>query len=471
MITALRSSFPILKQQYRNIKPIGIRTIATLPKYQQNVAVQVDNKNENLVLIDEIGGSRHFTLNRPSKLNAMNIEMVKSFFPYIQAWEKSEDVNLIFLKGSDYGNRKILSSGGDVRAAVDFIKNQDPIMIDILDYEFKMFQYISTLKTPYISIMDGMTIGAGAGLSINTPFRIATEHTLFAMPESAIGLFPDVGAGFYFPRLDGELGTYLACTGHMIKSHDVLYAGLASHFIPSSKLKELESVLIEMNTNDHEKINDAINQFATQHINDEHYKNQHFTLCGEHREIIDRCFKYNSAEEIVDALEKDGSIFAKQARDTILTRSPTSVKIVLKNVRQGAKKGVADMLALEYYLWQKCIAAHDFPEGVTSHLVLKKQPEWKPKTLGEVNDQQLQKEYYDTPPKHPIQFLNDINYHENPHQHFSLPTEKEIQSIIQQHPSWSLNQLVDYYLEKRKNKFGVQEKVTDVWNRYEKNHN
>ncbi|CAO3645079.1 unnamed protein product [Cunninghamella echinulata] len=398
----------------------------------------------------------------------MNIQMVKTFFPYIQAWEKSKDVKLIFLKGTNHGKRRVLSSGGDVRAVVDFLKNKDPIVIDILDYEFKMFQYISTLKTPYIAVMDGMTIGAGAGLSINTPFRIATEHTLFAMPESAIGLFPDVGASFYFPRLDGELGTYLAMTGQTIKSHDVYYAGLASHFVPSSKLEELESLLIKLNTDDHEKINNVINEFAIQHMDNENKNQQHYTLCGENREIIDRCFKYNSAEEIVDALEKDGSLFAKQARDTILTRSPTSVKITLQHLRLGAHMGIADCLAMEYYLWQKCIDGHDFTEGVISHLVLKKQPEWKPRTLSEIDDQQLKKEYFDTPVKYPIQFLNDINYHQHPYQHFSLPTEKEIQHMIQQQPTWALKQISEHFQLERKNKFGVQEKVTDVWNRYKK---
>lgn len=111
---------------------------------------------------------------------------------------------------------------------------------------------------------------------------------------------------------------------------------------------------------------------------------------------------------------------------------------------------------------------HDFIEGVISHLVLKKQPEWKPRTLSEIDDQQLKKEYFDTPAKHPIQFLNDINYHQHPYQHFSLPSEKEIQQVIQQQPTWTLKQTIEHYQLERKNKFGVQEKVTDVWNRYKK---
>ncbi|CAO3642912.1 unnamed protein product [Cunninghamella blakesleeana] len=432
--------------------------VDTSSRYQGKVT-------EDLVLTNEIGGSRHITLNRPRQMNAMNYLVFEKFISYIKSWEESNDVKIIFAKGSNNGDRKIFCSGGDVKALVDFIKNKDPKLFDIVDTQFRTFHYTQTLKTPYVAILDGIVMGAGAGISINTPFRIATENTQFAMPETAIGLFPDAGATFYFPRLDGELGTYLAMTGHIIKAHDVYFSGLASHFVPSSRLDELETALIELNSNDHGLINDTVNQFSLQYINDDHYKKQHFTLQGENREIIDRCFKYDTAEEIMDALEKDGSLFAKQARDTILTRSPTSVKIVLQNLRLGAHLGVADCLALEHQLWQKCLIEHDFPEGVVSKLVLKKQPEWKPSTLKELDNQVFIKDYFDTPSKLSIQFLNDTNYLTNPHQKFSLPSEKNILMVMEQYPDWQLNNVIHYFNQQQNNKFGIQEKVTDVWNR------
>ncbi|KAI9304868.1 ClpP/crotonase-like domain-containing protein [Cunninghamella echinulata] len=469
MLKSLKSSLPTLKQQFQYAKPTFFKNFATLPRYQEKSLRQesyLAEEKEDLILINEIDGSRHVYLNRPSKMNAINYSMFEKYYSYIKEWEESKDVKLIFLKGNNYGERRLVSAGGDVKSLVEYIKNKDPRLFDMVDFQFKVFHYAQTLKTPYISVLDGITMGAGAGLTINTPFRIATEHTVFAMPETAIGLFPDVGACFYFPRLDGELGTYLAMTGQTIKSHDVYYAGLASHFVPSSKLDELESLLIKLDTDDHEQINSVINEFAIQHMDDENKNQQHYTLCGEIRKTIDRCFKYDSAEEIVNALEKDGSSFAKKARDTILTRSPTSVKIILKNLRLGRDMGVADCLALEHQLWQKCLLGHDFTEGVISHLVLKKQPEWKPRTLPELDDKTFVKEYYDTPSKFSIKFFNDINYLTHPHQHFALPSEKEIRFAIQQHPDFELKDIIHHFNKQQKMKFGIQEKVSDVWNRY-----
>ncbi|KAI8086224.1 ClpP/crotonase-like domain-containing protein [Halteromyces radiatus] len=454
MLKYLQPSFTLLGRSSMNKSSI-FRTVTTLTQPSQQPV-------EEQVLIQETGKTRSFTLNRPRVLNAMTIEMVETFFPCLQAWEKSEDVNMIFLKG----NGRALCAGGDVKAALGFIHQKDGQFIDILDMEYRMFHYVATMKKPYIALMDGITMGAGGGLSVNAPFRIATENTQFAMPENTIGLFPDVGASFFLSRLDGQVGTYMGMTGHVIKAHDVLYSGIATHFVPSIHLPELEARLTELDTSDHDIINDTINAFASEQLDHPQMKNQHFTLCGDTRRIIDRCFRYDTAEEIVDALEKDGSAFAKAARETILKRGPTSIKITLEHLRRGIHMGITDCMKMEYSLWQKMAIRHDFTEGVTSQLITRQPPQWQPSTLEQVDHKELKKVFFDTPAERSIKMIYDNdNYLVHPYRRYVLPSESDIIHVLKQHPTWQQKDLLDHFGKLQQNKFGVAEKVKDVWNR------
>ncbi|KAI8059906.1 ClpP/crotonase-like domain-containing protein [Gongronella butleri] len=432
------------------------RSFANVARQPMSQPAGQDDQSPALIHCD--GPTRHITLNRPKKLNAMNIEMVDAFFPYLQAWEKSDEAKLIFLKGAGRG----LSSGGDVKAFLGFIQNNDPRVIDILHEDFAMFHFIATLKKPLVSMIDGITMGAGGGLAVNGPFRVATERTMYAMPETAIGLFPDVSCNFYLPRLDGELGTYLAMTGHVIKGHDVLYAGIATHFVPSDQLPALTERLSLLQDFDHATIDATINEFARDFpLGDD----QQFTLHGAVRKTIDKCFRHETAEEVVEALAEDGSDFALAARNTIMTRSPTSVKLALENVRRGKKMGIRDVLAMEFDLWLKVMRSHDFNEGVTSHVVLKQQPKWQPSKLEDVSYTQLIKDLYETPSEPALTTLHDVNYTTNPHQHHALPLEKIILDTMSTHPAWSRRQLVEHFEDLQPYKLGVKDKVEAVWER------
>ncbi|CAO3591476.1 unnamed protein product [Absidia cylindrospora] len=416
---------------------------------------------EEPALFHQVGSARYLTLNRPRVLNAMNIDMVEAFFPMLQAWEKSDAAKMIFLKG----NGRALCSGGDVKAFLELLKRKDPKIHYILDLDYKMFHYIATMKTPYIALMDGITMGAGAGLSVNSAFRIATENTVFAMPETTIGLFPDVGASFFLSRLDGRIGTYLGMTGHTIKSHDVLQSGIATHFVPSAHLPALQSRLISLDTSDHDTINDTINAFTTEHVTRQDSKDQHFTLRGDIRQTIDKCFQYNTAEEIVDALEKDGSNFAKAARDTILKRPPTSVKVTLQHIRLGINMGIKDCFKMEYALWQKFAVRHDFSEGVISQLVTKQPPQWQPARLSDVNDDEMRHTFFDTPASHEIELLNDDTYLTSPYRRYALPSESDILNTLTENPTWQQQDLTRHYMDMSHGKFGIAEKVADIWER------
>ncbi|ORX47463.1 ClpP/crotonase [Hesseltinella vesiculosa] len=430
------------------------RTMSTLAA--QPCRTQCDRIEEGHVLIDSVGATRHITLNRPKAINAIDINMVETYFPFLQAWEKSDEAKLYFLKGVGRG----LSSGGDVKAAIGFIQQKDPVIRDILQEQFRMFHFIATLKKPLISLIDGITMGAGAGLSINGAFRIATERSMFAMPETAIGLFPDVSANFYLPRLDGYIGTYLAMTGHTIKGHDVLYSGIATHFVPSDQLPALTEQLQRLDTFDAKAVNESINAFAQAFPLG---NNQHHTLRGTIRKTIDSCFRHDTAEEVVEALARDGSAFAMEARATILKRSPTSVKVALENARRGLHMGIKDVLEMEYDLWLKFIEGHDFVEGVTSHVVHKRQPNWQPSTLEQVNKADLLKFYYGEPSEPRLKLVHDASYMTNPNQHHCLPLEKDVLATMTQNPMWTLQQLTDHYQDRQPTKLGVQEKIQEIW--------
>ncbi|KFQ05717.1 hypothetical protein N329_10866, partial [Haliaeetus albicilla] len=226
----------------------------------------------------------------------------------------------------------------------------------------------------------------GVGLSVHGHFRVATEKTLFAMPETAIGLFPDVGGGYFLPRLSGKIGYYLALTGFRLKGRDVLKAGIATHFVESEKLPALEKDLIALKSPSTENIADLLNSY---HVKSKVDQEKEFVL-DEHMEKINSLFSANSMEEIVKKLKQDGSPFAIKQLETINKMSPTSLKMTLRQLREGASMSLQDVLMMEYRLSQACMRGHDFYEGVRAVLTDKDQsPRWKPAALEEVSDEFL----------------------------------------------------------------------------------
>ena len=194
------------------------------------------------VLFSSLYGVRSIELNRPKKLNSLNGSMIRKIMPRLAEWRKSDLANIIMISGA---GTKSFCAGGDVQALA--LQNDTPegqqASKDYFALEYQLDHYIATYEKPYIAVMDGITMGGGVGLSVHAPFRIATEKTVFAMPETDIGFFPDVGATFFLPRLDGSLGTYLAMTSERLVGADVYRAGIATHYLDSSVLAPLQSLL------------------------------------------------------------------------------------------------------------------------------------------------------------------------------------------------------------------------------------
>ncbi|KAG1461057.1 hypothetical protein G6F46_005755 [Rhizopus delemar] len=415
------------------------------------------------VLVKKELASRQLILNRPRRLNAIDMEMVDIIYPHLKSWELSDSqAKVIFMKGLG----RALCAGGDVKDLIKKVK--DPSKHDDLghqlDTEYEMIHFIATMKKPYISVMDGIAMGAGGGLlSGLAPFRIATENTQFAMPETAIGLFCDVGASFFLSRLDGNLGQYIGMSSRIVKAEDALFSGLATHFVPSSRLAALEAKLSEIEFISHDKVHEIIEEFAVK----KDHKPSVYTLYGDTLKTINNCFKYEHAEKIIEALEKDGSHFAKETVETILKRSPTSVKITLEHIRQGSKLSLKECLKMEHRLWQTVPFAHDFVEGVTSHVVHKQIPKWNPKRLEDADIDDIRVKFFYANVKRQLNFMNSRDFHHFPYARYGLPTEEEILEVRSKYNLTSVQDTVAWFQENRKDKYGVREKVEDVLYRRE----
>jgi len=330
------------------------------------------------------------TLNRPKALNALNLNMVRLIQPQMDEW-KAEGAKLIVIKGA---GGKAFCAGGDIRSVTDSVAAGGALHEDFFKEEYILNHAIASLTIPYVAIIHGITMGGGVGLSVHGRFRLATEKTLFAMPETAIGLFPDVGGGFFLPRLRGQLGTYLALTGFRLKGRDVHRAGVATHFCSSGVVDEVERELTELANPTADNVAAVLDaHHAACRLDEE----KPFVL-QDHLDAIDKIFDAPTVEGILEKLATDGSPWALKQAETIGKMSPTSLKISLEQLRRGANLSLKDVLTMEYRLSQACVYDHDFPEGVRAVIVDKdNSPKWKPDTLAGVTPQRVAEYFKELP--------------------------------------------------------------------------
>ncbi|PGG96426.1 3-hydroxyisobutyryl-CoA hydrolase [Blastomyces parvus] len=421
------------------------------------------------VLFSSLFGVRNIELNRPKKLNALNGSMARKITPRLKEWEKSELANIIIISGA---GSKAFCAGGDVAAlaeqCAEGLEGQKKAT-EYFSLEYKLDHLIATYNKPYISIMDGFTMGGGVGLSVHAPFRIATERTVFAMPETTIGFFPDVGGSFFLPRLDGELGTYLALTSERLTGVQTLYAGVATHYLHSSILANLTGRLSELVFRDTaslgerlDLVNSTISEFSTGLPSQEE---EPIFPSSTIRESIDQCFSADTMEEIISRLQNEevNKEWAEKTLKTIASRSPTSLKVTLHQLRIGRTWSIAETFQREEKIAQKFMAHPDFVEGVTARLVNKPptQPAWKPATLEEVTDEAVHNFFRIETGDTRMPLLNaDADYMEYPHRRFALPSEKEILEFARNHEE--PDKAVNEFVSQRGHKDGVREKYLEV---------
>ena len=323
------------------------------------------------VLFEQRGRAGLITLNRPKALNALTLGMVDAMDAKLREWRADRSIEFVIVRGA---GERAFCAGGDIRALHDSGKAGTPYVIDFYEREYRLNTLIKRFPKPYIALINGIVMGGGVGVSVHGSVRVCGEGTVFAMPETGIGLFPDVGGTYFLPRCPGELGMYLALTGTRLDVTDAKYAGIATHVVPAPKHEELVGALSE----DDQPLERVLAAFAVSPQN----KSKMAGL----QPLIDRHFGAASVEAIMESLSGDNSLFAGETLKTLKTKSPTSLKVAFRQVRQGVKLGFEECMRLEFRLTNRFMRGHDFYEGVRAVIVEKDNaPKWNPPDLGGVS--------------------------------------------------------------------------------------
>ena len=326
---------------------------------------------EVIVRIEGVAG--RLTLNRPRALNALTADMCETINEALLAWLADDAVRLVLI---DHAGERGFCAGGDIRKVAESGQGDGVEARRFFGSEYRMNELLFRYPKPVIAMMDGITMGGGVGISMPASIRIATERTLWAMPEGDIGLFPDVGGGWHLPRMPGQTGAWLALTGARLKASDGCALGIATHYLPSERVEALKASLISGAEIEH-----AITAFTT---------DPGPAPLDEHREKLDQMFGFDTVEEIMAALEAGGGWARAQA--AILARKcPTTLKVALRLIREGASRTrFAEEMAVEYRLAVRMTARHDFIDGVRAVLIDKdNDARWRPRDLAGVTDAML----------------------------------------------------------------------------------
>ena len=335
--------------------------------------------SESEILFEIKDGLGVITLDRPKALNALTHGMILELERVIPDWEKNPAVKAVVLRGA--GDRAFCA-GGDVTNLYRESKNpgSGTLRRDFFYDEYIVNRRIYRYAKPWISLIDGIDMGGGVGLSVHGSHSVASEKFLFAMPETTIGLFPDVGGGYFLSRLPGALGTFLALTSHRLKVADAVWAGIVDAHVPSAGMNELQAALgaADLAGPDANRTVDAvIAKFAADPGRP--------TLPAMMPDI-DRCFSAESVAEIEAKLRQHGGEWASKQLAALLKLSPLAMAITLEQLRRCANRSFEDSMTIEYRMSQACMRPdHDFFEGVRALLIDKDQkPKWNPPTIDKV---------------------------------------------------------------------------------------
>ncbi|MFF1418079.1 enoyl-CoA hydratase/isomerase family protein [Streptomyces sp. NPDC058280] len=328
------------------------------------------------VLTGRAGRTAHITLNRPRALNALTHPMVLTMSAALAEWERDESVAAVIISGA--GERG-LCAGGDIRAIhEDARTGGGDASTAFWRDEYRLNARIARYPKPYVALMDGIVMGGGVGVSAHGSVRIVTERSAVAMPETGIGLVPDVGGTYLLSRAPGELGTHLALTGRAVGAADALLCGLADHFVPSDRLDDLRAALADAD------VRETVRRYA---------RSAPEGQLAADRGWIDACYAADSVEEIVDRLLGDGRPASKEAAETILTRSPTALKATLAALRLA--RGLTTLeqaLDQEYRASCAALTTADLLEGIRAQVIDKdRTPRWSPKELAQVTDAEVER--------------------------------------------------------------------------------
>ncbi|MEU6230638.1 enoyl-CoA hydratase/isomerase family protein [Streptomyces sp. NPDC047042] len=323
------------------------------------------------VIVRRDGPIGRIVLNRPKVLNALTHTMVRRIAETLDIWEHDERVRLVLLTGA--GERG-LCAGGDIRDVHrDATAAGGEATRRFWRDEYRLNARISSYPKPYVAVMDGIVMGGGIGLSAHGAVRIVTERTTAAMPETTIGLVPDVGGTYLLSRAPGELGTHLALTAGFVGAGDAHLCGLADHFVPSADLDALIAELAE----------DDLHQVLARHV-----LPTPSAELAEHQGWIDECYAAGTVEEVVFRLVHSGHPAAAKAAVQIKAKCPTAVKVTFAALRRARElPSLEAVLDQEYRVSCRALATSDLVEGIRAQVIDKdRSPRWNPPTLQDVSD-------------------------------------------------------------------------------------
>jgi enoyl-CoA hydratase len=329
------------------------------------------------ILFERRGSAGIVTLNRPKALNAITHGMVRALAAKLHDWARDDAVTRVIVTAN---GERAFSAGGDIRALYDLItagRHQEAL--SFFREEYRLNTAIKRYPKPYVSLIDGIVMGGGVGISIHGSHRVAGERYAFAMPEVGIGFFPDVGATYALPRLAGEIGTWLALTGERMKAADAVLSGAATHHVKSHRFGDLTEALCGT-----DPVNAVLADFMESVGHGE---------VMPRRRVIDRTFSWGSVDAIVDALHRESQIISDQSEwsartlQTIRAKSPTSLVLALAQMRYGRTHSFEACMAAEFRIVSRIVYGPDMAEGVRAVIVDKDNaPRWSPGDLSAVPD-------------------------------------------------------------------------------------
>lgn len=312
------------------------------------------------------GSVGRITLNRPQALHALTTAMCQAMTQALLAWRENPVVKLVLL---DHSGERGFCAGGDIRMLAESGAADGKAAREFFFVEYRLNHLLFEYPKPVVAVMDGVTMGGGVGLAMPAHYRVATERTTFAMPETGIGLFPDVGGGWFLPRMPGHIGIWLALTGARIKAADCELVGVATDYVESGRIAELKAAIIADP--------DAVEGLLTEFEGDAGRP-----PLAEHQDEIDRIFGHESLEAILATLKAAGTDWSAEQLKVMATKSPQTMKVALRQLRLGGKmESFAQNMTMEYRIGARVVQRHDFIEGVRAVIVDKDNaPRWNPPT-------------------------------------------------------------------------------------------
>lgn len=312
------------------------------------------------------------TLNRPQALNALTRPMLFALFEQLMAWQVDDNIHAVVIMALD---GRAFCAGGDVRFIYQLGRANHAEQMAFFETEYRLNYLIHTFKKPYIALMNGITMGGGVGISLHGTYPVASEHFSFAMPETGIGFYPDIGSSYWLTRCPGHLGVYLGLTGARLNRFEALEAGLVRHCIDSEHFQAVLNQLMatDLSADAHAGVANVLSAFSE--------KPQPIKKM----DGIETCFQYNKIESIIDALQRVDDEWHRNTLSALLKKAPLSLKVTLHQLKSAHSMTIGDCLSMDYGLTHHFLKDSDFYEGVRALLVDKDNaPIWQPSTLADV---------------------------------------------------------------------------------------